>query len=258
MNNSIKILSIILASVATYGCSTSSDAVDGIPELQADNQSQISNTNIKLNDSTKIQSNEQSQTVELSNAAASDYKSQPNSQSQILELSTDKVKTYRSAEMPCGTSTFQFVSTCYDEQEGLSDRGSSGGVRDYCEDVKLSIKNNIGSKSLSYPIMPDYQRRKYEENGYSFKGKIDNEMLTPETFSCAVTQDKEHYLFIGYHYSHSNEGSDILDKMNQNSTILNENGDYVSEDIANVLNEPDEVNIEFLESESTNVMYIGK
>lgn len=81
-------------------------------------------------------------------------------------------KEYESKEIKCGKKRIKILSSCYDSEEGLVDRGSGGIVRQ-CKSSKLLIDEKA---VINLPIIDKINNKEkiILEEGY----------LSPISFSC--------------------------------------------------------------------------
>ncbi len=168
-----------------------------------------------------------------------------------LTSNNHQLKTYLSNKIQCGASTVYFESECYDEFDGLSDRGSSGGVRNYCQNIKLHVNTLNRQSEKSYPIMPNYLINTLKSEGYVFSDILNVNDITPVSFACG-TMENNNYILINY-ATDSN-----IQTLTQNSVILSESGEHVSQKIYQTINELNSSELEIQQVETANILYIGE
>ena len=87
-------------------------------------------------------------------------------------------KKYESKEIKCGKKRIKILSSCYDSEEGLVDRGSGGIVRQ-CRSSKLLIDEKT---VINLPVIDKMNNKEkiILEEGY----------LSPISFSCIEHEGK--------------------------------------------------------------------
>jgi hypothetical protein len=130
-------------------------------------------------------------------------------------------KKYESEQLQCGTEKIKVISYCFDPEEGLTDRGSGGVVRE-CKSSTLDI---MGKKVIDLPILEKKSTRILKNNTFT-QGDI-----SLISVSC-IKNKEDYYLSLTQGISNNiNEMSEKEYKEFSNPILLDLKGNAIQENI---------------------------
>nr|WP_311475634.1 hypothetical protein [uncultured Neisseria sp.] len=166
-----------------------------------------------------------------------------NSMVYATQLESTKFSNVESEILQCGGKDIQILSSCFDKDVNILDRGSSGNMRNQCKNTRLIIKGKETLIEKKYPFISLWQLKEVEKRGYKVNEIIDLSIknpYSPMSISC-IFYRKNPYILISYLISPGilkyGDYNHKLDYLMDNPIIMNLDGSYTSKKISYKINQ---------------------
>lgn len=126
-----------------------------------------------------------------------------------VERNKSNYKEYESQQLQCGQEKIKVVSSCYDPDEGLEDRGSGGIIRQ-CKSSKLLIGNTA---NIELPVVAESQKKIYSRK------LLEEGVLSLVSFSC-VRNNSGAYILLNQGVSNNINAMSLEDFLLFNDPVL--------------------------------------